>query len=631
MHGRRRLALASFLAACVISQLAQSAAAASYGAQKASLSRVGTCLKAAGRLASAERFEDAADKFAEAEKRMRELQSEGVSPKLAKIFARRSTQLDDAYSKLKAAGVELGDKPNLEASMSSGGGSGRFSPTNVSFVRDIAPMFTSKCGRCHVDGRRGNFSLASYADLMQGVNGASVLAPGDGSASMLTEVIVSGDMPRGGGEVSPAEVNKLVTWINQGAEFDGGNETTNLRRLLAEEGEPAGDSKEPEMKVRRATGKETVSFALDVAPVLTARCADCHAAGRPRGDLSLATFRGLLSGGDSGAAIKAGNAAGSLLIQRLKGEITPRMPQNRPPLSAKEIDTISTWINEGAAFDGEDARTRLPRVTALVRAERATPEQLSAMRAERAERNWRLATAGEASRTAKTDRFYLMGNVPESRLAEIGAEAERLADKTLQLFNHPTGQPLAKGRITLFALSKRIDYGEFGLMVQRRQPPKSERVTHAFDVVDSYAAMQLGAVPDPEDTTSIAQAVTAAYLEERTVGRLPAWFVDGVSRAVAAKADRESPRVAAWLEALPSAAGSVDDPAQVLGSRLPPEEAGLLRFGFAEALLRKPSKIAAVVGSVAEGKRAGDAIERVFGKTPEQLVPLWTASLRRQR
>jgi hypothetical protein len=38
----------------------------------------------------------------------------------------------------------------------------------------------------------------------------------------------------------------------------------------------------------------------------------------------------------------------SLLIKILKGEVSPRMPLNRDPLSAVVIDSIAKWINNGA-------------------------------------------------------------------------------------------------------------------------------------------------------------------------------------------------------------------------------------------------------------------------------------------
>lgn len=42
------------------------------------------------------------------------------------------------------------------------------------------------------------------------------------------------------------------------------------------------------------------------------------------------------------------SSSNSLLIKILKGEVAPRMPLNRDPLSAAVIDSIAAWINKGA-------------------------------------------------------------------------------------------------------------------------------------------------------------------------------------------------------------------------------------------------------------------------------------------
>lgn len=43
-----------------------------------------------------------------------------------------------------------------------------------------------------------------------------------------------------------------------------------------------------------------------------------------------------------------GNSSESLIIKILKGEVSPRMPLNKDPLSAEVIDSIAAWIDHGA-------------------------------------------------------------------------------------------------------------------------------------------------------------------------------------------------------------------------------------------------------------------------------------------
>jgi hypothetical protein len=92
----------------------------------------------------------------------------------------------------------------------------------------------------------------------------------------------------------------------------------------------------------------TVDYQQQVHVILAAKCLGCHSAERRSGGLSLAAYSDALEGGRSGAAIRPGSSAGSLLVQRITGEVTPQMPLGRDALSAGEIATIRTWIDEGA-------------------------------------------------------------------------------------------------------------------------------------------------------------------------------------------------------------------------------------------------------------------------------------------
>jgi hypothetical protein len=92
----------------------------------------------------------------------------------------------------------------------------------------------------------------------------------------------------------------------------------------------------------------TIDYRQQVHTVLAAKCLSCHSAERRSGGLSLASYLDVLEGGRSGAAVRPGDSAGSLLISRITGYVTPSMPLGRPALSAGEITTIRIWIDEGA-------------------------------------------------------------------------------------------------------------------------------------------------------------------------------------------------------------------------------------------------------------------------------------------
>ncbi len=91
-------------------------------------------------------------------------------------------------------------------------------------------------------------------------------------------------------------------------------------------------------------GGPTVSYALDIQPLLTQDCILCHGGA---GGLSVDSYAALIAGGNSGAVVIPGNPDQSLLIRRLEGTLLPTMPLNAPPLTTLEIDRIKQWILEG--------------------------------------------------------------------------------------------------------------------------------------------------------------------------------------------------------------------------------------------------------------------------------------------
>ena len=89
-----------------------------------------------------------------------------------------------------------------------------------------------------------------------------------------------------------------------------------------------------------------VDFETHVRPILKAHCWQCHGEeDEPKGALDSRLARFLLKGGDSGPAIVPGKHAESLLYERVAaGE----MPPGKKKLSARDIEMIAQWIDEGA-------------------------------------------------------------------------------------------------------------------------------------------------------------------------------------------------------------------------------------------------------------------------------------------
>ena len=89
------------------------------------------------------------------------------------------------------------------------------------------------------------------------------------------------------------------------------------------------------------------SFEKAVAPLLARRCLSCHGGTKPRGGLDLSTHKGLLTGGDSGKVVNAGEADKSLLWKRVRtGEMPPKTK-----LSPVEKALLKKWIDAGARWE----------------------------------------------------------------------------------------------------------------------------------------------------------------------------------------------------------------------------------------------------------------------------------------
>ncbi|WP_435015993.1 PSD1 and planctomycete cytochrome C domain-containing protein [Tundrisphaera sp. TA3] len=100
-----------------------------------------------------------------------------------------------------------------------------------------------------------------------------------------------------------------------------------------------------------APQKAQVDFAHDVAPLLKARCTNCHADGRYKGAFSLDTRESMLKS----ESVVVGKASESELIERLTSDDPEfRMPPptgKEKPLTPEEVLRLSTWIDQGATWE----------------------------------------------------------------------------------------------------------------------------------------------------------------------------------------------------------------------------------------------------------------------------------------
>src|SRR5579883_540335 len=84
-------------------------------------------------------------------------------------------------------------------------------------------------------------------------------------------------------------------------------------------------------------------FTQRLLPVFSRNCAACHMGGNASGGLRLDSLDSTLSGGKHGAAISPGDTKGSLLLQYVRGERSPKMPMGGT-LDADIIELLAKSI-----------------------------------------------------------------------------------------------------------------------------------------------------------------------------------------------------------------------------------------------------------------------------------------------
>ena len=100
-----------------------------------------------------------------------------------------------------------------------------------------------------------------------------------------------------------------------------------------------------------------VSFNWEIRPILSEHCFSCHGfdAKHRKADLRLDTREGALADNDGVRAIIPGDPAKSELWKRLLSqdaeEVMPPPEAHKPKLTAKQLATLRTWIEEGAPYE----------------------------------------------------------------------------------------------------------------------------------------------------------------------------------------------------------------------------------------------------------------------------------------
>ncbi|MEM8666858.1 MAG: c-type cytochrome domain-containing protein [Planctomycetota bacterium] len=505
-------------------------------------------------------------------------------------------------------------------------------PTNlVSFTEKVAPILVNRCGNCHVTGSRGNFNMATFAALMKGPPEGVVVFPGDTIGSRLIETIETGDMPRGGGRVTTEELETLKAWVMAGAKFDGTDPNGPISA-----GAPPVVNMAPRLSVTRATGRETVSFASDVAPLLLDNCNGCHIeAMQTSGGLRMDTFAQLLRGGDTGPIIVPGKSEESLLIQKLRGMGEgQRMPAGgRPALPEEAIQLISTWIDEGATLDGQSESQPIRRMSELAWAATASAEEMSVRRGQLADGNLKLvATSGRTVSSMQTEHFFVTGTASQGTIDRVATLAEQQMKTVKSVVRATTGEEYFHGRATIFVFPKRYDYSEFAKMVEQRGIPTAWQSHWSFDGIDGYLSM---VATELEDEEVIAERLTAPLVSLAVASRgtdVPRWLAEGIGSAMASRQggsrDRDQRREAE--QEMVQALSAASNAKEFLDGKLSPEQTDRVGAAIANSMLERTRRrnFDNMLRNLNAGKPFEQAFTEAFGATPELYVQTWFRWLR---
>lgn len=610
------MALALLLAALT----AQSLAAEATAEQRAQARSVDAALKKCANLIRSAKHADAGEAFLAAHKDLQEL---GRQPEAATLVA----PLRKQYTRLREMLVNVGvTVPQVDTDVAADPKTDGKPTGKVSFVKQVAPLLVERCGGCHVQRARGEFSMASYVSLAKGSADGSVIMAGDGKGSRLIEVIVSGDMPRGGGaKLPPEDIELLTKWINEGAKFDGPDSAAPLTSFAATAA-PTKVPKRRKVRIDPADPSDKIRFTRDVGPLVVEHCLGCHGGRNPRAGFSATTFERLLQGGDNGPVIVAGMPAESLIVKKLKGTAGARMPLNTQPLDDDEIRRFEDWIAAGAKFDGGDAEMALAKMIDEAAARDLSHDQLRERRRDLAAKNWRLILPDSPGRGEQTDDLLVYGAAPTAVLAEAASMAQQQVARLRKLYKLPADRPLVKGGLTLFAFEKRYDYGEVGTMLEHRELPSSWRAHWHFNPLDTYGCVLLS---DGQASPGLMmQPIAGAFLA--SLPEVPHWFAEGTARALAAKAEPKDPRVKQWDDQVPRILVTAEKPGAFLDGDMPPEQGDILSYSFAKQLMTNASKHSALVTALVKGQAFDEAFEKTYGAGPEQLVPAWAARAKKR-
>ena len=92
--------------------------------------------------------------------------------------------------------------------------------------------------------------------------------------------------------------------------------------------------------------QDSVSFSKDVAPIIVAKCGNCHVS-NAKGSYGIESYAALMES----ETITASDPEGSQFIEVIE---SGEMPKGKLKVTDGELETLKNWISQGAKFDGDN-------------------------------------------------------------------------------------------------------------------------------------------------------------------------------------------------------------------------------------------------------------------------------------
>lgn len=203
-----------------------------------------------------------------------------------------------------------------------------------------AQLFAKNCAACHGQYGQGGPIPGRTGDMITSISSSDFLKTRDDTT--LRNIISLGQPDSGmtafGGSLSDDQIDALVAYMRSW-------ETNPPPELPTPTATPTQSSVLPSATPSASTD-QTV-FAEKILPIFQAKCQVCHGSSTKLGGWDASSYDTVMTSGENGPVVIAGDAEHSLLAQRIQGINSKIMPPGGS-LSQDEIQIILNWITDGA-------------------------------------------------------------------------------------------------------------------------------------------------------------------------------------------------------------------------------------------------------------------------------------------